>query len=103
MKTTVLSLIIALILSWGSLAKEPTFHPGVKLEAAGIPIDIEVGHLVPCVSDWNGDGKKDLLVGHFAGGGVQLYLNEGTHEKPVFNQAGKPLQAGGHPISLAAG
>jgi hypothetical protein len=103
MKITVLNIVIVLILSWGSMAKEPTFHIGVKLEAAGKPIDVQVGHLVPCVSDWNGDGRKDLLVGRFSGGQILLYLNEGTHEKPVFTQEGQPLQAGGHPISLAAG
>jgi hypothetical protein len=103
MKTIVLSLIIALILCWAGVAKEPTFHPGVKLEAAGMPIEVQVGHLVPSVSDWNGDGRKDLLAGRFSGGGILLYLNEGTHAKPVFNQKGKPLLAGGRPISLAAG
>lgn len=75
---------------------------GVKLEAAGEPIDIEVGHLVPCACDWNSDGKKDLLVGQFKDGAIHLYLNEGTDASPVFGEYSL-LEAGGKPIKLDAG
>ena len=103
MKSAILSLVVVLVLSSAGMAKEPAFHPGVKLEAAGQPIDLQIGHLVPSVADWNGDGKKDLVVGRFAAGEIRVYLNEGTHAKPVFNDAGTVLEAGGHPIRLAAG
>jgi hypothetical protein len=75
---------------------------GQKLEAGGKVIDIEVGHLVPCVVDWNNDGKKDLLVGQFSGGKIRLYLNGGTDDAPRFN-AYSFLEAGGKEISLPAG
>jgi hypothetical protein len=75
---------------------------GVKLEAAGEPIDIEVGHLVPRACDWNNDGKKDLIVGQFRNGAVRLYLNEGTDAAPVFGESSL-LHAGGKPIKLDAG
>ena len=75
---------------------------GVKLEAAGKPIDAEVGHLVPWVADWNGDGKKDLLVGQFVGGKIAVYLNEGTDKAPKLG-SGRFLEAGGKEISLPAG
>jgi len=75
---------------------------GVKLEAGGKPIDIEIGHLVPRACDWNNDGKKDLIVGQFGGGAIRLYLNQGTDAAPVFAESSM-LQAGGKPIRLDAG
>ncbi len=75
---------------------------GVKLEASGETINVEVGHLVPCVTDWNGDGKKDLLVGQFSGGKIRVYLNSGTDVDPTFGEFSY-LEAGAKPISLAAG
>jgi hypothetical protein len=80
----------------------PAFEDGVKIQAGGQPIDVEVGHLVPTVMDWNGDGKKDLVVGQFSGGKIQVYLNQGTDSAPVF-KSGAFLKAGGTEISLPAG
>lgn len=79
--------------------------PGVKLQAAGQDIDDKnLGHFVPSVADWNGDGKKDLIVGSFSGtpGNVYLYLNTGTDADPAF---GKPayMEANGQPIKLTGG
>jgi hypothetical protein len=85
-----------------TVAAEPRLREGIMIQAAGKPIDIEVGHLVPCVTDWNSDGKKDLIVGQFANGAIRLYLNEGTDEEPVFGDSSF-LQAGGKPIKLDAG
>jgi len=90
---------------WGYASAAPIereLGKGVKLEAAGKPIDAEVGHLVPWVADWNGDGRKDLLVGQFVGGKIALYLNEGTDAAPRFG-SGRFLEAGGKEISLPAG
>jgi len=80
----------------------PKLKQGVKITAAGEPIDVEIGHLVPCVCDWNGDGKKDLLVGQFTSGAIRLYLNQGTDTEPVFGEFSF-LQAGGKQIRLDAG
>ncbi len=81
---------------------EGELSKGVKLEAGGEPIDIEVGHLVPRVCDWNNDGRKDLIVGQFSGGAIRLYLNQGTDAAPVFGESSF-LHAGGKPIRLDAG
>ena len=75
---------------------------GVKAQADGQAIDVKIGHLVPAVLDWNGDGKKDLIVGQFGGGRIRVYLNEGTDAKPTFKSF-KFLEAGEKEIRLPAG
>ena len=84
------------------VAAETRLAKGGMWEAAGKPIDVEIGHLVPRVCDWNNDGKKDLIVGQFASGAIRLYLNQGTDAAPVFREPSL-LQAGGKPIRLDAG
>lgn len=78
------------------------FQQGVRLKTADEYIDVKVGHLVPHITDWNNDGKKDMLMGQFAGGTITLFENIGTDDAPVFGE-GKPLPAGEEPISMAAG
>lgn len=103
MRTIVAGLAsLALLALLGAGARAAGFHEGVKLEAGGQAIDVEVGHLVPCVVDWNGDGKRDLVVGQFSGGKIRLYLNEGTDRAPKLG-AFTYLEAGGKEISLPAG
>jgi len=78
------------------------FKEGVKLEANGKPIDAEIGHFVPTVVDWNSDGKKDLIIGQFREGKIQLFLNYGSDSDPQFKDS-QYLQAGGEEINLPAG
>jgi hypothetical protein len=102
MKTFVLSALVALGLSLLCSAAFGAVQEGVRLQAGGEVIDVDIGHLVPCATDWNGDGKKDLIVGQFSGGKIRLYLNQGTDSKPVFKDF-KYMKAGGAEISLPAG
>lgn len=60
----------------------PELKPPVRLEAAGKPIDTEIGHAAPFVCDFDGDGIKDLLVGQFGDGLLWIYRNEGTNSEP---------------------
>ena len=78
------------------VAAAPQFRPAVALTAGGINIDLGE-YAIPCVTDWNGDGKKDLLVGYRTADKVALYLNTGTDASPVFTNF-TPLQAGGTDI-----
>jgi hypothetical protein len=68
--------------------------PPVRVEAAGKPIDTEIGHAAPFVGDFDGDGKFDLLVGQFGGGTLAIYRNIGTNAQPEF-AAGEKFQASG--------
>ena len=84
------------------LPEEARLQEGVLLEADGEVINIEVGHLVPVVTDWDDDGKKDLLVGQFSGGKIGLYLNTGTDSEPELKFS-EYLKAAGEEISLPSG
>jgi hypothetical protein len=53
------------------------------------------------VDDWNGDGKKDLLVGNLTGT-IQVYLNGGTDATPSFGSAYN-LQVGGVDFDVNSG
>jgi hypothetical protein len=100
-RLTVTSLF-ALALS--ASAAEPLFQEGVLLKAGDKPINLYGGHLVPTVTDWNNDGLKDLIIGHFIGtkGNMVLLLNEGSDAAPVFKQM-TLLEAGEKPINLESG
>ena len=102
MKRIFLALLIASWLVLLSSISLCDMQKGIRLEADGKPIDVRIGHLVPCVTDWNDDGKKDMIVGQFDGGKIRLYLNHGTDSKPEFGDF-KYLHAGGKQISLPAG
>lgn len=80
----------------------PPFNAGTRLQANGVDIKVDTYAAAACVTDWNGDGKKDLLVGCFYYGNVYLYLNSGTNSNPVFT-TGSKLQANGTDISVAYG
>ncbi|MBN2182654.1 MAG: VCBS repeat-containing protein [Sedimentisphaerales bacterium] len=78
---------ILILISAGLISTEITglsreLEQPVRLEAAGKPIDTDVGHAAPFVCDFDGDGVKDLLVGQFGGGALWIYRNEGTNSQP---------------------
>jgi hypothetical protein len=99
---TALAVLGLALLGTVAVGAMPVLKEGVKIECGGKPIDVEIGHLVPCVVDWNNDGKKDLIVGQFQKGLIRLYLNQGADDAPVFKDFSY-LQAGGAQISLPAG
>ena len=102
MRNIVLTLLVASWLVLLSGTSFPAMREGILLKANGKVINVDVGHLVPCVTDWNNDGKKDLIVGQFSGGKIKLYLNHGTDSDPKFKDF-THLDAGGAEINLPAG
>ncbi len=85
-----------------SSAELPKFKDAGLINAAGTPIKYWCP--APWVGDWNGDGKKDLIIGVFIKNSpnVFLYLNIGTNSAPEF-AAKQNLKAGGQDIYLHSG
>jgi hypothetical protein len=89
----------------------PEFLPGQRLMADGkeLRVTYQSGsttnfnyYSVPCVMDWNGDGKKDLLTGAFYYGNIYLYLNSGADSAPILISSGK-IRADGYDLHVDYG
>jgi len=77
-------------------ASSPTFDAGEILTwgEPGSKVLIDVSNrAAPAVTDWNSDGKKDLIVGNWCGW-VFVCLNEGTDTAPDFRTR-DPAEADG--------
>gem|GEM_PF-1707758 len=76
----------------------PLFLDGVRIQAGSEDLKAGDNFSAPCVVDWNGDGRKDLIFGSDHENGVYLYINEGSDDEPVFSScirmiAGPIIQA----------
>jgi len=86
-----------------ALGQTPVFDDPVALEANGTPINVGTGgNASPFVTDWDGDGRQDLLLGQYLGGKVRFYPNVGTNFDPLFADF-YYLQADGADISVSYG
>jgi hypothetical protein len=65
----------------------PDYSPANRVQADYQTLDVR-SNASPCIVDWNGDGRFDLLVGGWSGE-LFLFLNEGSRGQPVF---GKPIK-----------
>lgn len=64
----------------------PTFDAGSLIQVGdpGSKVALDVGdRATPVVTDWNDDGRKDLLIGAYDGH-VRVFVNEGTDTAPDF-------------------
>ena len=65
----------------GPHGESPQFHAPVRLQAGAEYVKVEApGYAAPCFYDVNGDGKKDLIVGQFRDGKMQVLLGEGSQQ-----------------------
>jgi hypothetical protein len=82
-----------------NVIKLPQLAPGFKIEANGTPIEATTGHAAPVMIDFDGDGRKDLIMGEYDKGRARIYLNIGTDKKPQFKDF-TYLQAGGRDAAV---
>ena len=76
-----------------ALGEPILFHPATNLYAGAVPLAVG-SYSIPCLADWNGDGRKDLLVGYRTADKILLYLNNGGDTDPRLTSSTN-LQAGG--------
>jgi hypothetical protein len=67
------------------------------------PIDVDMGHAAPAVFDFDGDGRKDLLVGQFQDGAGRIYLNLGSNAEPRFQGFTWLQTVDGRPVRVPFG
>ena len=75
-------------------------NKGLLKDGAGI-LTVQM-QAIPTITDWNEDGKKDLIVGQYVNGNIIVYLNTGTDVHPEFSGSFKVLSSG-VPISVTYG
>lgn len=95
--------ILLALLAVAAFAQTPVFDAPVAIEANGTPINVGTGgNASPFLTDWNGDGKQDLLLGQYLSGKVRFYANIGEDTAPEFGDF-EYLQADGTDIILSSG
>ena len=92
-------LFAAVAWAWGGASE---LEPPIRIDSGGKPIDVEIGHAAPWIHDFDGDGRRDLLVGQFGQGKLRIYRNTGTNEKPAYDGF-KFFEAGGAEATVPAG
>ncbi len=75
----------------------PTFGSGTLIMANALPIDVG-DNAAPFILDFNGDGKKDLLLGERYGK-ITCYLNQEQDDNPTFTTSSF-VQANGSDIDV---
>lgn len=65
--------------------KEPLFGEGIELNDGKLDAG---SNSSPAMVDWNGDGKKDLIVGN-KNGNVLVFINIGEDHVPIFDSDGE--------------
>jgi hypothetical protein len=74
----VMSLSTLLLTGAAAAATAADFQPPLKMMAGDKAVRVESpGWACPCWADIDGDGKKDLLVGQFSQGKINVYKNLG--------------------------
>jgi hypothetical protein len=80
---TLLLLALAPNLAPPAAAQPAQLRPA-QLLYVGVQLLWPGSYSIPCVADWNGDGRKDLIIGYRYDDKIALYLNVGSDASPVF-------------------
>ncbi|MBI4778803.1 VCBS repeat-containing protein [Candidatus Desantisbacteria bacterium] len=81
------------------LQNSPVFSSGSKIQGEETVLDVG-GFSAPTVVDWDGDGRKDLLIGNELGN-ISVCLNLGTDKFPIFG-AGFKVQTSAGTVTTTA-
>jgi hypothetical protein len=90
----------------GSNAAPHFLSPEVLEDVDGVPLAVE-SHSKPFLVDWDGDNKKDMLLGS-GNGTIRFYHNEGSDQHPLFSSpqlvttGDSPLAVGSHASPFVA-
>lgn len=94
-------MLIASLASVAAAAQAADLTPPFRVEAAGTPISVDVGHAHARQHDVDGDGLRDLVIGQFGSGKCRIYRNTGSDAAPAFESFAW-MMAGDQPASVAA-
>ena len=81
---TMAALAAAGLFTCGTAWAGPNLDKPTPVKAGDENINVDVGHAAPFVIDWDGDGKRDLLVGQMGKGQMRIYKNTGSDKAPTF-------------------
>jgi len=81
------------------VAGAPVLAAGQRIYKGDAPLDVGY-YSAPTVTDWNNDGKLDLLVGQLEYGYINVLTNSSAGAIPLFNDSSRLQTAGGYPISI---
>ena len=76
--------LIPLLMAGAAGLSAQGFEAPERLNDGESPINVDIGHAAPYYADFDGDGKRDLLVGQFGDGKLRIYKNQGTDTAPKF-------------------
>ncbi len=87
MKTMATTIAVGFLALATSVAQADELEKPFQLMAGDGPMDVGgIGYAAPCVGDFDGDGRRDLLVGQFREGKMRIFLNQGTNKDPKFGK-----------------
>ncbi|MFO7639553.1 MAG: hypothetical protein R6X14_09740 [bacterium] len=101
MRKLTMYVVAGLLLASAAFGQVPRFRGPTRIEAGGVPIDLGY-YTAPLMFDWNGDGRKDMIVGQFSYGQIAFFENVGEDSAPAFDSY-EYLQASGQVIQLPYG
>lgn len=85
MRFSVFLLGMAALIAMGLAGIAGELAAPVQLMADGKPLDVGgTGYAAPFMSDFDGDGVRDLWVGEFRKGKLRVYRNKGSNAEPQF-------------------